>query len=125
MLITLRNSGAESIYFTPYLDNRLKLEIISNATSDNTYIQDIFLRGDELSSFILDKTVLNIENIHLVVHKNEWSSIKSESYHIKILTDKGEYRINYKVDSGKPDFFKTIFKYLYPDMAEKQIEELV
>lgn len=125
MLITLRNSGAENIHFTPKLEPNLHYKIINEASDSDQHIIDTFLKGDELDSFILDKDVLDIENLHLSVIDNSWGSTPMKSYRIKILTNNGEYRLLYPTNGGKPDFFKRIFKYLYPEMAEKQVEELV
>jgi len=124
MLITLRNSGAESIHYTPNLDQQLLLKVVIKA-ENNSSVYDIFLKGENLDSFILDKETLGIKNIHLTVQDNGWSGDKKVTYQIKIITSNGDYRLHYKTNSGKPDFFKRIFKYLYPDMAEKQVEELV
>lgn len=124
MLITLRNSGAEHIHFTPKIDPNLHYKIINEAEHSD-HLVDVFLKGDELDSFILDKDLLKIENVHLTKQDNSWSGESMITYQIKIITDKGDYRLHYKTNSGKPDFFKKLFKYIYPDMAEKQIEELV
>lgn len=125
MLITLRNSGALGIQYTPVIDDKLKLEIIKeNEKADNhSDIYDLFLKGQQLDAFVVDTkikpTIFNME-----VSENGWGNEKNNRYEIHLEVDKCHYRLYYGAND-KPDFFKKLFKSFYPDMADKQVEELV
>ena len=66
MLITLRNSGADSIQYTPVIEDKLKLEILTEIEKANNHtpLYDIFLKGQQLDSFVIDslitQTLLNM-----------------------------------------------------------------
>lgn len=115
MLINLRNSGAAKIQFFKYIDSELLYKIVST-DSNNVFATDLFLKDESLDSFVLDKSIIKINSLHLV---EEYSI-----YKISIDTNIGKYNLLYYSDI-KPDFFKTLFKYLYPDIADKQVEELI
>ncbi len=125
MLITLRNSGAIGIQYTPVIDDKLKLEIlIENEKADNhSPLYDIFLKGQQLDAFVVDSditpTILNMQ-----FEENSWQGEKNDRYEIHLEVDRCHYRLYYEANV-KPDFFKKLFKEFYPAMADKQVEELV
>lgn len=125
MLITLRNSGAMGIQYTPVIEDKLKFDIVkeSEKAEHHSPMYDIFLKGQQLDSFIVDSnitpTILNLEF-------NEGSSFgeKNDRYEIHLEVDRCHYRLYYEANV-KPDFFKKLFKAFYPEMADKQVEELI
>jgi len=124
MLITIRNSGAESITHTPKLENKLLIEILHTLDKPDTnhHSYDMFLEGSNIESFVIDKSTKPL--LHLMVTGDEWVGDNSKHYKILLETEKDKYIFHYPINN-KPDFFKRLFKYFYPEDADKQVEELV
>lgn len=126
MLITLRNSGAKWIHCTDNYDDELTFKILDKiAVSEANGGGDIYhsmLKSTNIESFIVDKN--GFEFIHLE-NKSERSYMSSDNkqYNIKIKYSDRFYDLYY--GEVKPDFFKVLFKYFYPEQADKQVEELV
>ena len=126
MLITLRNSGADGIQYTPVINDGLMVDIlnkISESNNGDSILSDRFLKFTELDSFIIKQGV-EPTLLHLNVSEHGWGGEKELRYEIHLEIEKAHYRLLY-YDGQKPGFFKKLFTLFYPEMAEKQIEELV
>ena len=125
MLITLRNSGADGIQYTPVIDDKLKFDILLETQKADSHspMYEIFLKGCELDSFIVDSSVTPTL-LNMQFEENNWSGEKNNRYEIHLEVDKCHYRLYYAANV-KPDFFKILFREFYPEMADKQVEELV
>jgi len=125
MLITLRNSGAEGIQYTPVIDDKLKLEILLEQEKADRHspLYDIFLKGQQLDAFVVDSAV-QPTLLTMTVDENGWGGEKNDRYEIHLEVNSCHYRLYYE-KNVKPDFFKKLFKAFYPEMADKQVEELI
>ena len=119
MLISLRNSGAAGIQFYKVVDPHQLMEIITVDKEHKDDVHTILLKPINLDSFVLDP---NKVNVLLLKHDNGYSS-NDKLYEIFIETTDGRFRLWY--NKGRPDFFKRLFKYCYPEIANEQVEELV
>lgn len=117
MLISLRNSGASGIHFHKIVDPHQLMEILTVDKEHRDDLHTLLLRPIHLDSFVLEPN--KVTNLLL---KFEPPAGK-DFYEIIIETDIGRFRLWYK--DGRPDFFKRLFKYCYPMMAESQVEELI
>lgn len=118
MLITLRNSGAETIFFNKNYNPETLLKIKNEMNP--------LLDPKNIDSFVLDIKNIKIEQLLLVEQTTYQQRSKNDpkKYYISIETDTSTYRLYYE-EGVKPDFFKFLFKKIYPTMAENQIEELI
>lgn len=121
MLITLRNSGALGIQYHKIINPSLLKDILEKP-DDNIGLHDAFLSSTQLDSFVVMKDDITL--LHLNVSENGYGDSAKNMYEIIIEADKKHYRLYYGT-KGKPDFFKILFKYFYPEQAEIQVEELV
>ncbi len=121
MLVTLRNTGAKFIVFVPDIKPEILLKILDTTDKSTSHNFDRFIEPKNIISFVLVKD--EIDFIHLVDNSDSWN--KERHYEINIKCIHGLYRIGYGFGENKPDFFKRIFQNLYPEISEKQIEELI
>ena len=115
MLISLRNSGAKNIRQTKVISD----EVAEKILSADVVSTDFFFKENEIEMFVVPYVVPEL----LQMQKNKTFN-GGIFYVIDLVIGKTMYKLKYDV-GVKPDFFKVLFKFFYPDQAEKQIEELI
>ena len=116
MLISLRNSGAKNIRQTKVISDEVAEKILKSSDISST---DFFFKDNEIEMFVVPYVVPEL----LQMQKNK-TFHGDIFYVIDLVIGKTMYKLKYDV-GVKPDFFKVLFKFFYPDQAEKQIEELI
>ena len=116
MLISLRSSGAKYIYQSRVISDDIAEKILKSSDISST---DFFFKENEIEMFVVPFVVPEL----LQMQKNK-TFHGDIFYSIDLIVGKIKYRLKYNAEV-KPDFFKVLFKFFYPDQAEKQIEELI
>lgn len=118
MFISLRNSGASTILFNKSMDPETIIKIL-DYEEKNRHILEQFIESQCVESFVLPHDL--VTNIHLVNEGSTYSQDKR--YRIFINTTLGTYRLLY--NDEVPGFFKKLLNTIYPEIMDKQIEELI
>lgn len=113
MLITLRNSGAESISVEKILNEDTKFKLLTKNEYD---YNEVMNDKKVVLSFVIDTDDVNV----ILLEKID--TFSTSSYKINIESSDRIYYLNY---SEIPGFYKILLNKLYPEIIEEQVEEFI